>query len=80
MMRSSGPTSSRSSVNWLAMMSYCIWMKLLSFISALRSGLPASSSAFFMKSLKESGFGKEGPAYAIEEMTELKMVVFHLSS
>ena len=30
--------------------------------------------------LKESGFGKEGPAYAIEEMTELKMVVFHLSS
>jgi acyl-CoA reductase-like NAD-dependent aldehyde dehydrogenase len=30
--------------------------------------------------LKESGFGKEGPAYAIEEMTELKMVVFHLQS
>jgi acyl-CoA reductase-like NAD-dependent aldehyde dehydrogenase len=30
--------------------------------------------------LKESGFGKEGPAYAIEEMTELKMVVFHLSN
>src|SRR2546422_423578 len=30
--------------------------------------------------LKESGFGKEGPAYAIEEMTGLKMVVFHLSS
>ena len=29
--------------------------------------------------LKESGFGKEGPAYAIEEMTELKMVVFHLA-
>jgi glyceraldehyde-3-phosphate dehydrogenase (NADP+) len=28
--------------------------------------------------LKESGFGKEGPAYAVEEMTELKMVVFHL--
>ncbi|PYN78125.1 MAG: aldehyde dehydrogenase [Candidatus Rokuibacteriota bacterium] len=28
--------------------------------------------------LKESGFGKEGPAYAIEEMTELKMVIFHL--
>jgi acyl-CoA reductase-like NAD-dependent aldehyde dehydrogenase len=28
--------------------------------------------------LKESGFGKEGPSYAIEEMTELKMVVFHL--
>jgi acyl-CoA reductase-like NAD-dependent aldehyde dehydrogenase len=30
--------------------------------------------------VKESGFGKEGPRYAIEEMTELKMVVFHLSS
>ena len=29
--------------------------------------------------LKESGFGKEGPAYAIDEMTELKMVVFHLA-
>jgi acyl-CoA reductase-like NAD-dependent aldehyde dehydrogenase len=30
--------------------------------------------------LKQSGFGKEGPAYAIEEMTELKMVVFHLAA
>jgi acyl-CoA reductase-like NAD-dependent aldehyde dehydrogenase len=30
--------------------------------------------------VKESGFGKEGPRYAVEEMTELKMVVFHLSS
>ena len=28
--------------------------------------------------LKDSGFGKEGPRYAIEEMTELKTVVFHL--
>ncbi|MFQ5804534.1 MAG: aldehyde dehydrogenase family protein, partial [Candidatus Methylomirabilales bacterium] len=28
--------------------------------------------------LKESGFGKEGPRYAVEEMTELKMIVFHL--
>jgi glyceraldehyde-3-phosphate dehydrogenase (NADP+) len=27
--------------------------------------------------LKESGFGKEGPKYAVEEMTELKTVVFH---
>lgn len=27
--------------------------------------------------LKESGFGKEGPRYAIEEMTEVKMVVVH---
>ena len=29
--------------------------------------------------LKESGFGKEGPRYAIEEMTETKMVVMHLT-
>jgi glyceraldehyde-3-phosphate dehydrogenase (NADP+) len=28
--------------------------------------------------LKESGFGKEGPKYAIREMTEEKMVVVHL--
>ena len=28
--------------------------------------------------LKESGMGKEGPKYAVEEMTELKMVVLHL--
>ncbi|MGD8372941.1 MAG: aldehyde dehydrogenase family protein [Syntrophobacterales bacterium] len=28
--------------------------------------------------LKQSGFGKEGPSYAVAEMTELKMVVFHL--
>ena len=27
--------------------------------------------------LKDSGFGKEGPKYAIEEMTETKMVVIH---
>lgn len=27
--------------------------------------------------LKESGMGKEGPKYAMEEMTETKMVVFH---
>lgn len=27
--------------------------------------------------LKDSGFGKEGPSYAIEEMTEMKMVIFH---
>jgi len=26
---------------------------------------------------KESGFGKEGPRYAVEEMTELKLVCFH---
>jgi len=30
--------------------------------------------------LKDSGFGKEGPRYAIEEMTELKMVCFHLGA
>jgi len=28
--------------------------------------------------VKESGFGKEGPKYAIQEMTEEKMVVMHL--
>ncbi len=28
--------------------------------------------------LKESGFGKEGPKYAVQEMTELKMIVMHL--
>ena len=28
--------------------------------------------------LKESGFGKEGPRYAVEEMSELKLVCFHL--
>ncbi|MGH9162732.1 MAG: aldehyde dehydrogenase family protein [Vicinamibacteraceae bacterium] len=27
--------------------------------------------------LKRSGFGKEGPRYALEEMTELKTIVFH---
>ena len=28
--------------------------------------------------LKDSGFGKEGPKYAVREMTELKMVVMHV--
>ena len=28
--------------------------------------------------LKESGFGKEGPKYAGQEMTETKMVVMHV--
>ncbi|MEW6755700.1 MAG: aldehyde dehydrogenase family protein [Candidatus Latescibacterota bacterium] len=27
--------------------------------------------------LKDSGMGKEGPRYAVEEMTEVKLVVFH---
>jgi acyl-CoA reductase-like NAD-dependent aldehyde dehydrogenase len=27
--------------------------------------------------VKDSGFGREGPSYAVEEMTELKMVIFH---
>ena len=27
--------------------------------------------------LKESGMGKEGPKYAVQEMTELKMVIYH---
>ena len=30
--------------------------------------------------LKDSGLGKEGPHYAIQEMTEEKMVVFHLNT
>ena len=30
--------------------------------------------------LKDSGFGKEGRRYAVQEMTELKMVVFHLNN
>ncbi|MGA2222487.1 MAG: aldehyde dehydrogenase family protein [Verrucomicrobiia bacterium] len=30
--------------------------------------------------LKESGFGKEWPCYAIEEVTELKVVCFHLNN
>ena len=29
--------------------------------------------------LKDSGLGKEGPRYAVEEMTELKMVIVHRS-
>ena len=27
--------------------------------------------------VKESGFGREGPRYAIEEMTELKLMTFN---
>jgi acyl-CoA reductase-like NAD-dependent aldehyde dehydrogenase len=27
--------------------------------------------------LKQSGMGKEGPKYAIDEMTETKMVIIH---
>ncbi len=30
--------------------------------------------------LKESGMGKEGPKYAVQEMTELKMAVIHLNA
>jgi glyceraldehyde-3-phosphate dehydrogenase (NADP+) len=29
--------------------------------------------------IKQSGFGKEGPRYAIEEMTEPKLLVINLS-
>ncbi|MBM3804777.1 MAG: aldehyde dehydrogenase family protein [Acidimicrobiia bacterium] len=29
--------------------------------------------------LKESGFGKEGPKYAVQEMTDVKMVVLHVN-
>jgi acyl-CoA reductase-like NAD-dependent aldehyde dehydrogenase len=28
--------------------------------------------------VKNSGIGREGPRYAIEEMTELKMIVFQI--
>jgi acyl-CoA reductase-like NAD-dependent aldehyde dehydrogenase len=28
--------------------------------------------------VKESGIGREGPRFAVEEMTEIKLVVFHL--
>jgi acyl-CoA reductase-like NAD-dependent aldehyde dehydrogenase len=27
--------------------------------------------------VKDSGMGKEGPRYAVQEMTELKMVIYH---
>ena len=30
--------------------------------------------------IKESGMGKEGPHYAVREMTEEKLVVLHLDS
>jgi glyceraldehyde-3-phosphate dehydrogenase (NADP+) len=30
--------------------------------------------------VKESGMGKEGPKYAVQEMTELKMAIFHLNA
>ena len=29
---------------------------------------------------KDSGLGKEGPRYAIEQLTEVKLVVFHLDT
>jgi acyl-CoA reductase-like NAD-dependent aldehyde dehydrogenase len=28
--------------------------------------------------MKESGMGREGPAFAVEEMTEIKLVCFSL--
>ena len=27
--------------------------------------------------LKDSGLGKEGPKYAVEEMTDVKLIAFH---
>ena len=36
------------------------------------------SSAMPFGGLKESGYGREGPSYAVLEMTEAKTVVFHL--
>lgn len=29
--------------------------------------------------MKESGIGREGPGFAIEEMTEIKLIIFHLN-
>ena len=43
-----------------------------------RFGLSAGIFTQNVGGLKDSGMGKEGPAYAVQEMTELKMVVFHL--
>ena len=37
----------------------------------------ASADLMPFGGLKESGIGREGPKYAIEEMTDLKMVVYH---
>ena len=31
-------------------------------------------------SLKDSGMGKEGSRYAVQDITELKLVVFHVSA
>ena len=54
------------------------------FVKEVRSGnLHINSGPSFRADLmpygglKDSGMGKEGPAYAVQEMTELKMVVFH---
>ena len=56
----------------------------MKFIREVHSGnLMINSSPQFRADLmpygglKESGMGKEGPRYAIQEMTELKMVSFH---
>src|SRR3990172_9191484 len=43
-------------------------------------GPPGRADLMPYGGLKESGFGKEGPRYAVEEMTELKLVVLHLRS
>ena len=56
----------------------------MKFVREVRSGnLMTNSGPQFRADLmpygglKESGMGKEGPKYAVEEMTELKMVAFH---
>ena len=53
----------------------------LLFVAVIPRLTRGTTSPFLQElgGLKESGFGKEGPRYAVEEMTELKMVVFHLS-
>ena len=58
--------------------------KALRFARQVHSGtVQINSSSLWRADLmpyggyKQSGIGKEGPRYAIEEMTELKTVVIH---
>ena len=43
----------------------------------INSGLGFCADLMPYGGLKDSGMGKEGPRYAVEEMTELEMVAFH---
>ena len=40
-------------------------------------GCPGRADLMPYGGLKESGMGKEGPKYAVQEMTEVKMVIYH---